>query len=133
MKRPGFTLVEISVAVALLAVCAVAFAQLVALTASERLAERTRQTATDQVQNVLERLADLPPEKLAAGDFDTTPLETLIERSLPDGKIICGTKTIDSNGVVFTVAVSWSTGEKRPRGEVSMFRLLTLQSPPDTL
>ena len=126
MRRPGFTLVEISAAIALLAVCAVTFAQLVTLTTAERLAERTRRTATDQMQNVLERLANLTPEKLAAGDFDKTPLETLIERSLPDGKIVFNTKTIDSEYVLFTVTVSWNNVEKRPRKEAAMFRLLTL-------
>ena len=123
MKRPGFTFVEISAAIALLAVCAVVFAQLVALTTSERLADRTRQTASDQMQNVLERLAVVPSEKLAAGDFDKTPFETLISRSLPDGRIVFDMKTIEPDGAAFTVTVSWSNGEKRPRSEVSLFRL----------
>ena len=111
---------------ALLAVCAVAFAQLVALSASDRVAERTRRTATDQVQNILERLAAVEPEKLAAGEFDKTPLESLIERSLPDGKVVFDTKKLESGNVVFIVTVSWSDGEKRPRKDVAMFRLLTL-------
>jgi len=131
MKRHGFTLVEISAAIALLAVCAIAFAQLVALSASERVAERTRQTAVDQMQNVMERLAVLPTEKLAAGDFDKTAAESLIERSLPDGKIVFDIKEIDPNSVVFAVTVSWSDGEKRPRKETAMFRLLTLDTAAD--
>ena len=130
MKRRGFTLVEVSAAIALLAVCAVSFAYLVALTASERAAERTRQMAVDQVQNVLERLAIVPPEKLASGEFDTTAAESLIERSLPEGKIVFGTKKIEPDGVAFTVTVSWSDGEKRPRREIAMFRLLSLSSLP---
>ena len=129
MKRPGFTLVEISAAIALLAMCVVAFAQLVALTTSERLAERTRQTATDQMQNVLERLAAVPPEKLVTEVFDKVPFETLIERSLPDGKVVFDTKTIELVGTVLTVTVSWSNGEKRPRKEVAMFRLFTYPHP----
>jgi len=130
MKRPGFTLVEVSAAIALLAACAVAFAYLVALTASERTAERTRQTAVDQVQNVLERLVIVPPEQLASGEFDKTATESLIERSLPDGKIVFDTKTVEPDSVVFAVTVSWSDGEKRPRREVAMFRLLTLLPSP---
>ena len=131
MKRHGFTLIEISAAIALLAVCAIAFAQLVALITSERVAERTRQTVVDQIQNVLERLAVLPPEKLAAGDFDKTAAESLIARSLPGGKIVFDIKEIDSHSAVFAVAVSWSNGEKRPRKEVAMFRLLTLDTAAD--
>ena len=124
MKRPAFTLIEISAAVALLAVCALTFAQLVALTSSDRLAERTRRTAVDQMQNVLEYLAATEPEKLAAGDFDKTPFESLIERSLPDGKIKFDTKTLEGDTAIFTVTVSWSDGEKRPRKNVAMFCLL---------
>ena len=132
MKRYGFTLVEISAAVAVLAACAVAFAYLVALTASERVSERTRQTAVDQMQNVLERLAFVPPEKLVTDDFDKAAAESLIERSLPGGKIVFDTKTIEPDNIVFTVTVSWSDGEKRPRREVAMFRLLALPSSPSS-
>lgn len=126
MKREkAFTLIEVSAAVALLAVCAMIFAQMVSLTASNRGDERIRQTATDQLQNVLERLAATEPAKLTAGDFDKEPFESLIERSLPDGKIVFDTKTLESGNVIFTVTVSWSDGEARPRKDVSMFRLLS--------
>ena len=122
MKKSAFTLIEVSAALLLLAVCAVSFAQLVALAASERISERTRRTAVDQLQNVMEYLADREPEKLIAGDFDTTPFDLLIERSLPDGKIVFETKTIENN-VIGTITVSWSDGETRPRKKVAMFRL----------
>jgi len=125
MKRPGFTLVEIFVAIALLAVCALLFVQLVAVTTSERVAERIRQTAVDQLQNVLERLATVPPEKLADGDFNKTAIESLFERSLPDGKIEFAAKPFETESVIFTVTVSWSNGENRDRRKVAMFRLLT--------
>jgi prepilin-type N-terminal cleavage/methylation domain-containing protein len=126
MRRPGFTLVELSAAIAVLAVCAIVFAQLVSMTTALRADERTRKTAVDQMQNVLESLAAQPTEKLVNGDFDKTAAESLIERSLPEGKIVFDTKKIEPNNVVFTVTVSWSNGEKRPRNEVAMFRLLTL-------
>ena len=126
MKKHGFTLIEVSAAIAVLAVCAVLFAQLVALAASERVAERTRQTAVDQMQNVLEYIAATEPEKLAAGDFDKTPFESLIECSLPDGKITFEAKTFPPDNLTFTATVSWSDGEKRPRRKVAMFRLFHL-------
>jgi len=132
MKRPGFTLIEVSAAIALLAACAVAFVYLVILTASERTAERTRQMAVDQVQNILERLATVPPEQLAAGDFDKSAAESLIARSLPDGKIVFDAKQIEPDGIVFIITVSWSDGENRPRREVAMFRLLPLEAPKET-
>lgn len=126
MKKTGFTLIEVSAAIVLLAVSMLLFMQLVALTTSERAAERTRRTAVDQLQNVLERLAVLPTEQLVAGELDKTAAESLIERSLPDGKIVFETKKMDSDDIVFTVTVSWSDGEKRPRKKAAMFRVLTL-------
>jgi prepilin-type N-terminal cleavage/methylation domain-containing protein len=126
MKKNAFTLVEVSAAIVLLAVCMVSFAQLVALTTSERTAERARQTAFDQLQNVREYLAATEPAKLIAGDFDKTPFEALIERSLPEGKIVFETVTIENDNVVWIVTVSWSDGEKRPRREAAMFRVFAL-------
>jgi len=156
MKK-GFTIVEMTAAIALLAVCAVAFTQLVALVVSERVAARTRQTANDQVQNVLEYLAGTEPEKLATGDFDKTPFESLIERSLPDGNIVFETKPLNPDSVnpdsvnpervIFIVTVSWdsgpakdsdtskdsgtskNSGHRHSRREVTMFRLLHLSAP----
>ena len=125
MKRHGFTFVEIFAAIAVIAVCAVLFVQLVTLTASERVNERTRQQAVDQIQNALERLAILPPERLIAGDFDKNAAESLIERTLPEGRIVFDTKEAEHDNIIFTVAVSWCNGKGKPRREVAMFRLLT--------
>jgi len=125
--KSAFTLIEVSAALLLVTVCAVAFAQLVALAASERTIERTRRMAVDQLQNVMEYLAATEPAKIIAGDFDRTPFDSLIERSLPDGKIVFETKTIENDNVIGTITVSWSDGEKRPRKEVSMFRLYNVK------
>jgi len=123
MKKSAFTLVEVSAAIVVLLICAVSLAQLVALAASERISERTRRTAIDQLQNVMEYLAATEPEKLIAGNFDKAPFESLIKRSLPDGKITFETKTVENNNAIWTITVSWSNGEKRPRKSVTMFRL----------
>ena len=127
MKRSAFTLIEVSAATVLLLVCAVSLAQVVALAASERTAERTRRTAVDQLQNVMEFLAATESEKIIAGDFDKTPFDSLIERSLPDSQIMFETKTIENNNVLWTITVSWSDGEKRPRKTISMFRLYNVK------
>jgi hypothetical protein len=134
MKKSAFTLVEVSAAIVLLTVCMVTFAQLVVLTTSERASERTRRTAVDQLQNIMECLAATEPAKLVAGDFDKAPFELLIARSLPEGKIVFNTMTVENDHVIWTITVSWSGGEKRPKNEVAMFRLLALSTPhPDPL
>ena len=122
MKRHGFTIVEISAALAVLAVCALLFAQLATLIASERLRERTQQMAVDQLQNIMERFA---AADFDSGAFDRGAAESLIERALPEGTTVFDTKTLDTDTIIFTVTVSWSDGEKRSRREISMFRLLT--------
>jgi Tfp pilus assembly protein PilV len=130
MKRTAFTLVEVTAAMVLLMVCMVSLAHIVAMAASERIAERTRRTAVDQLQNVMERLSIIEPKQLAAGEFDKTPFESLIERSIPDGNIAFETKAMDTNNdggnVIWIVTVSWNDSERRPRKEVAMFRLLAL-------
>ena len=124
MKQSAFTLIEVSAAIVLLAACTVCFAQLVALTTSERTSERTRQMAVDQLQNVLERLVTTETEQLISGDFDKTLFESLIKNSLPDGRITFESKTIDNATAMGTIAVSWNDGAKRPRRKIVMFRLL---------
>ena len=127
MKRRAFTLIEVSAATVLLLVCAVSLAQLVALAASERIADRSRRTAIDQLQNVMEFIAASEPKEFVVDDFDKTPFDALIERSLPGGTIMFETKTMENNNVLWTITVSWSDGEKRPRKTVSMFRLYNVK------
>jgi prepilin-type N-terminal cleavage/methylation domain-containing protein len=127
MKKSAFTLIEVSAAIVLLAVCMVSFSQLVALATSERTAERIRRTAVDQLQNVMERLAATESKKIIAGDFDKVPIESLIERSLPDGKIVFETKTKDDNNI-WIVTVSWNGSEDQPRKKVAMFRWLARET-----
>jgi len=115
MRKRAFTLIEVSAAIVLLAVCAVCFAQLYALVTAERANARTRQTAVDLLLNVMERFD--------TDDFDKTPFESLIERSLPDGKIEFEAKTVENNNVIATVTISWNASDKQPRRKVSMFRL----------
>jgi len=122
MKRTGFTFVEVTAAIAVLVVCGILFAQLVALSASERAKERTRQLAVDQVQNIMERIG---AERFDWEGFDKEAAESLIERSLPEGKIVFDTKEIEHDRMILTITVSWCNGKGKPRREVAMFRFLT--------
>lgn len=131
--KHGFTVVEIVAALALLTACIVAFSQLFVFVTSQRNAEEIRQAAVDQLQNVREQLRGISDEKLAALDFDRSDFEQTTRRALPGGEIEFSTEsatpapgadsTMQSD--VLQITVSWDRGEKRPRGEVSLFRLLT--------
>ncbi|GHT40210.1 hypothetical protein FACS189443_0220 [Planctomycetales bacterium] len=134
--RDGFTIVELIAAMFLLTVCIAAFSQLVAFVVSQRSAERIRQCAVDQLQNVLEQIAVIPDEKLIALDFDKTEYEATTARAVPDGQLtfFCKPteKTLEKSNetgsvqsYIFEATVSWDRGSL-PRGKVLMFRLLTL-------
>jgi hypothetical protein len=129
----GFTIVEIVAAIALLTACIVGFAQMFALDVAQRNAERTWQTAADQVQNVFEQIADLPTDKLIALDFDKSEYEQTTRRAVPKGEINFSCTPAEFDGevksYVLRAAVSWDRGS-RPRGEVSLFRLLTVPPAP---
>lgn len=130
----GFTILEMVVALFLLTVCLVAFSQLVVFVTTQRVAEGTRQAAVDQLQNVFEQLSDLPDEKLAALDFDDSDYQETARRAVPDGRIEFSCNAVPWNEAeapevrsrLFQAALSWDRGENRPRGTVSLFRLLTL-------
>lgn len=127
----GFTVIEVVAAIFLLSACIVALSQLVAFVASQRVAEEIRQAAADQLQNVLEQLEGISNEKKVALDFDRSVFEATSKRAVPDGKVefFCEPANLENDAVnshVFRIVVSWNRGKNRPRGEVSMFRLLTL-------
>jgi Tfp pilus assembly protein PilV len=128
--RGGFTIVELLAAVFILTACIVAFSQLVVFVASQRAAEGIRQNAVDQLQNVFEQIAVISDEKLAALDFDKKEYEARTLRAVPDGKLTFSCKPADETAAlqsyVFEANVSWSRGEKQQRGNVSLFRLLTV-------
>lgn len=135
-SHDGFTVVEIVAALFLLTACTVAFSQLVVFVSSQRVDETIRQAAVDQLQNVLEQLDGLPVEKRVALYFDKSEYEQTTRRAVPDGKIEFSSQPAEFNdsvqSFVFQATVSWNRGESRSRGEVSLFRLLTLDRKGET-
>ena len=133
-RSSGFTVVELAVSICVITVCFVAFAQLVVMTSRQRYSGHTYRAAVDQLNNIVEQLSDIPPERRATGDFDSAPYELLVERALPGGRIgfECDPVPDDlETGQgrelrVFKTTVSWSDGEHRPRRSVSLSRLITL-------
>lgn len=132
-RRRGFTLIELSAAVAIVFVCLVAFSQLVFQVGRESRRDRLRQAAFDRVQDALERLSLLPAPRRVALDFDRTPFDAVVRRSLPEGTIAfqcepvdVGTESTRIKAYLLTATVSWSDGEERPARQVSLSRLVTL-------
>jgi len=134
--RVAFSIVELIAAIMVVSLCLVAFAKIAHLAGQQRLIHREHQTAVDQTLNVLEYLVAANPEQLAAAEIDLMPHETLIARTLPDGKLLvtCMPLQVGDSGIETTVGtwqldatVSWSPGANIPRRNVTFTRLLSKQ------
>ena len=139
--RAAFTFVELIAAIMIVSLCIGAFAKIVHTAQRQRMAARTQQTAVDQLQNVLELLAEVAPERLAAGEYDLTPFEAVIARAVPEGKLTVTCQPLANDFATSETAadsvqtwrldasVSWHEATNRPRRNVAFSRLLSnLQS-----
>jgi len=126
----AFTIVELIAAMMVVSLCIAAFVKIAHLARQQRDYGREHQTAVDQVQNVLEILAVADPEQLTMGNMDLMPYERLIERSLPDGKLLVTCEPLDVDGAAADVwrldaRVSWKPGANLPQRSVALTRLLS--------
>lgn len=68
-SRPGATLIEVTVALVILAAAMLALAQMVALAARQRRLTEARRLAMEEVANQAERVAALPWDKVQPDEF----------------------------------------------------------------
>ena len=128
----GFTIVELIAAIMVVTVCMAAFVKIAHVARQQRDYGREHQTAVDQTLNVLELLAAADPVQLAAGDVDLTPHESLIARSLPDGKLLVACEQLAGGDATnaaadvwqLTATVSWKPGANLPQRSVALARLI---------
>ncbi len=128
----GFTVMELLAAMVIVGVCIAAFGQLYSMSLRQRQIDRTRQLATEQLQNVFEMLAPFDVEQWAAGQVDVSRQEEMIARTLPDGKleITCEPHGEMPDLWLLKGTARWSVGENLPPRSVSLVRLIAAKSEP---
>ena len=126
-KRGGFTLTETLVAGIILATAFTVATQLLIAAATQRKALDTRQVASIEAGNVMERLAAEPWSKLDATELGTWKLCPQAAQALPGGKLEIQIASIagkpdskDPAAKRVTVIVSWSSGNEQPVGKVRL-------------
>lgn len=87
LARRGLTLVEITIAVFLLAVSMTLTVRVLGWVASERRAGERRQCATREAANVVEHLTALPWERVTADTARSLTLSDTARMSLPSGEL----------------------------------------------
>ena len=85
--RRGFTLVEIAIAVFLLAIAMVLTAQVVGWLASARRSSERRQWAAREAAVVMERLTALPWDRLTVESVKDLPYSEQVGHELPRGEL----------------------------------------------
>lgn len=108
LARRGLTLVEITIAVFLLAVSMILTVRVLGWVASERRAGERRQCATREAANVMERLAALPWERVTADTAKSLTFSDTARQSLPSGELdVTVDEPAGSDAKRMSVRVRW--------------------------
>src|SRR5262249_27125752 len=86
-RRPGFTLLELTVAALIIAILFVIVAQSISISLRERARSASRQAATELAANILEGARAQPFDKLDKSWADAQVIPTETADLLPQGKI----------------------------------------------
>lgn len=115
-RNPGFTIVEVAVSTALIAVLLVGVAQAMALVAQQRRASQYRLVATQEVANILEYVAISPYDQLTPEQIDSMRLPAVAEAALPGATLRVDLTTLDTVPPAkrVTVQVAWTGGSGQP-------------------
>ncbi len=95
MRRRGYLLVEVFVALAILAALFVLVIQMVSTTARERRANERRAIALEHAANLLERASAIPYEQLSAESLREMAISSDAGQLLPEGDVRW---TVDEEG-----------------------------------
>jgi prepilin-type N-terminal cleavage/methylation domain-containing protein len=131
-RRAGFTLVEITVTLAILGILIVIVAQCVVWSMRERVRLVAKQAALELTDNILEAARAQPWDKLdkAWADAQTIPPE--VENLLPDGKIAVKVEPGQPLSLTrrVTVEVSWQFEPYLPPHSVGISTILSGRTAP---
>lgn len=125
-KRPGFTLLELTVAAAIIAILVVIVAQCFAVSLRERARSASRHAATELTANLLEAARAQPLDKLDKTWADAQAIPTECADLLPQGKIIVTVEPDKAAPLVkrVTAEVQWRFEEHLPMQSVQLTTLL---------
>lgn len=116
--RSGFTLLEITVALGLLAFGLMLTAQLLGLAARQRHAAGQLLVAQLEAANALERIAAMPYDGVTAELLSNLSLSSDAKATLADGQLKAKVETAADSAPHYkriTVEVAWPAGEGPPR------------------
>ncbi|MSU79934.1 MAG: hypothetical protein EXS16_17820 [Gemmataceae bacterium] len=127
-RRTAFSVVEVTVALAIVAVVSVTIAQVVIVSLRERARSAARQAALELAANVLESARAEPFAKLDADWAKAQSVPSVMSELLPAGKLVIavGPDAGAPNAKVVSVEVLWREADDQPLWSV---RLTTVVGP----
>lgn len=133
VRRPGMTLVEVTVALAIVAVLGVIIVQCLVWSLQERVRLRAHQAALELAANVLEAARALPWEQLEQPWADAQTIPAASVDLLPEGKMVVTIEPVAGLPRTrrITVALSWQFAAYLPRS-VQLTTLLSARSAKQT-
>jgi hypothetical protein len=117
-RRRALTIVEVTVALGLLAFGLVLTAQLLGLAARQRQAAGQLLVAQLEASNALERIAAMPYDRVTSESLGNLTLSNDAKATLADGQLKAKVETAADSGPRhkrITVEVAWPMGEGPPR------------------
>jgi hypothetical protein len=122
LKGRGATLIEVTVALVVLAAAMLALAQMVALAARQRRLTEARRLAMDEVANQAERVAALPWDKVQPAEFTSWEPSAALTGAIPAVK--CLAEVTDEPGPPAArrvrLEVQWTDAAGQPTSPVGL-------------
>src|ERR1700722_10410233 len=125
--RSGTLLIEVTVALAIVAIVAAIVAQSIVWSLQERASAASHQAANELAANVLEAARALPFEKLDSQWADAQSVPSEMTALLPDGKVIVTVEASPASAHTkrVTVEVRWPLAPDQPPQSMRLTTLLS--------
>ncbi len=127
-RRTGFTLVEVTVSLAVIAIVGVILAQVVAVSLRERARSASRQAALELAANLLESARAEPLHTLNADWAKSQTVPTAMAELLPGGNVLAAVSPDAKalNAKYVSIEIRWREADGMPEESV---RLATVIGP----
>jgi prepilin-type N-terminal cleavage/methylation domain-containing protein len=126
-RRPGMTLVEVTVALAITGIVAVIVAQCLVWSMGEQKRLASRQAALELAANILEAAAAEPWEHLDESWANAQKVPAAMEALLPDGKVVATVEPVPASPFSkrVTVTVRWQWEPYLPPSSTELTTILS--------